>query len=607
MSKTSTKQRSSAAKKSKKKTTSPSSKKIPRRLVSKRLLIAGLALVLALVLIPAGLRAMHYAGPLSSLFIPVSSMAPLAQQDSTKLYTANGIASSSSILVKFKSTASQADIAVIHRQNGAKVRQSIPGIGVQEIALPAGAEVGSSLEQYRSHSQVAYAEPNFVAQRFMTPNDTLYAKQWNLAKINAPTAWDVSQGGYGPIAIVDTGIDASHSDLGGEVSGGYNFVNDTNDTSDDNGHGTHVAGIIAGVTNNSNGVASIGYKGGLMPVKVLDASGSGTYGDVANGIVYATDRGAKIINLSLGGSSASRTLQSAVSYAEQKGVIVVAAAGNNGNNASVYPADYPGVIAVSATTSSDGLASFSSYGSNITVSAPGVGVISTYNNGGYATMSGTSMAAPEVAGLLGLALSHSAISSSMLLGYLEQSADKIGSYPYNASGWNQYFGYGRINAGKLMQLLASNTATAAAPAAAPASNTAPSSNNGQDMHGQATLQFSVALEGTIDSVDVTNGIIAAKVRSISQNLKLASNNLINIYVTGSTVLTSNGRTVKLSDLSAGDKISAKALWQNNQLSAISVGVQGGQSPSSNASRAQSGSANSPNTPASNGGGTSHKP
>lgn len=509
--------------------------------------------------------------------------------------------------MKFKSTTSQADIAAIHRQNGATVRQAIPGIDVQEIALPAGAEVGSSLKQYRSNSQVAYAEPDFVAQRFMTPDDTLYAKQWNLAKINAPTAWNVSQGGYGPIAIVDTGIDAGHSDLSGEVSGGYNFVNDTNDTSDDNGHGTHVAGIIAGVTNNSNGIASIGYKGGLMPVKVLDANGSGTYGDVANGIVYAANHGAKIINLSLGGSSASQTLQSAVSYAEQKGVIVVAAAGNNGNNAAVYPADYPGVIAVSATTSSDDLASFSSYGSNITVSAPGVGIISTYNNGGYATMSGTSMAAPEVAGLLGLALSQNSPSGSALLSGLEQSADKIGPYPYNASGWNQYFGYGRINAGKLMQLLTNTTTPTPTPTPTPTTvNTAPSSN-GQDMHGQPSLQFSVAVEGTIDSVDVTNGIIAVKVRSISQNLKLASNNLINMYVTGSTVLTGNDRSAKLSDLSAGDKISAKALWQNNQLSAMSVDVQGSQSPSSNASPAQSGPANPPNTPGSNSGGTSRKP
>ncbi len=599
MSKTSTKPRSSAAKRSKKKPVTPSSKNILGHLISKRTL----AVCLLLVLVLAGLRLTHHAGPLDSLFSPVSSTAPLAQQDGTKLYTANGIASSSSILVKFKSTASPADIAAIHRQNSATVRQSISGIGVQEVVLPAGAQVGSSLKQYRSHAQVEYAEPNFVAQRFMTPNDTLYAKQWNLAKISAPTAWDVSQGGYGPIAIVDTGIDAGHSDLSGEVSGGYNFVSSSNDTTDDNGHGTHVAGIIAGVTNNTNGVASIGYKGGLMPIKVLDANGSGTYGDVASGITYAADHGAKIINLSLGGSSASQTLQSAVSYAEQRGVIVVAAAGNNGNNAAVYPADYPGVIAVSATTSSDDLASFSSYGSNIIVSAPGVGIISTYNNGGYATMSGTSMAAPEVAGLLGLALSHNSASGSTLLSDLEQSADKIGSYPYNASGWNQYFGYGRINAGKLMQLLASSPTTTPAPET---SNTAPSSN-AQDIHGQPSLQFSVALEGTIDSVDVTNGIIAVKVQSISQNLKLASTNLINMYVTGNTVMTSNGHSTKVIDLTAGDKISAKALWQDNQLSATSVDVQGGQTQSNNTPQAQNGSANRPTAPTANGSGTSHKP
>lgn len=213
-------------------------------------------------------------------------------------------------------------------------------------------------------------------------------------------------------------------------------------------------------------------------------------------------------------------------------------------------------------------------------------------------MSGTSMAAPEVAGLLGLALSHNPASGSALISSLEQSADKVGTYPYNASGWNQYFGYGRINAGKLMQLLAS------APTAelAPAPDTAPASN-AQAIHGQPSVQFSVATEGTIDSVDTTNGIIAVKVQSISQNLKLASNNLINIYITGSTIMTNNGRSAKLSDLVAGDKISAKALWQNNQLSATSVNVQGAQN-SSSASQTQSGATNRPTTPAT---GTNHKP
>lgn len=524
--------------------------------------------VVALLVLISVLGLTHHAGPLNAVFNLVSNTAPLVQQDTIKLNTADGLASSSSILVKFKASASPAAITAIHQANHATVKRVLPDIGVQEISLPVGTDIGATLKQYRAQAAVQYAEPNFIAQRFMTPNDTLYSKQWNLAKINASAAWDVSQGGYGPIAIVDTGIDASHSDLSGEVEPGYNFVSDSTDTNDDNGHGTHVAGIIAGITNNGNGVASIGFKGSLIPVKVLDSTGTGTYGDVASGIIYAADNGAKIINLSLGGSSASQTLQSAVSYAEQKGVIIVAAAGNNGNSAAVYPADYPGVIAVSATDSNDNLASFSSYGSNIVVSAPGVGIISTYNNGGYATMSGTSMAAPEVAGLLGLALSHSQVSTVNLLGDLEQSSDKVGPYPYNSSGWNEYFGYGRIDAAKLLQLIGS---TASAPTASPTSTT---TTNGQTIHGQPSLQFSVDFEGTVDSVDQTRGVVTVKIQSISQNLKLADNNLIDVYVTSSTTITSSGQNISLAGLAAGDKLSGKALWQNNQLTATSVAIQG---------------------------------
>ncbi len=442
--------------------------------------------------------------------------------------------------------------------------------------MPAGAQVGSVLKQYRSHAEVEYAEPNFIAQRFLTPDDTLYAKQWSLSKINAVAAWDVSQGGYGPIAIVDTGIDAAHSDLSAEVVSGYNFAADSADTNDDNGHGTHVAGIISGITNNSNGIASVGFRGSLIPVKVLDSTGTGTYGDVASGIIYAADHGARIINLSLGGSSASQTLQSAVSYAEQKGVIIVAAAGNNGNSAAVYPADYPGVVAVSATTADDSLASFSSYGSHIYVGAPGVGIISTYNNGGYATMSGTSMAAPEVAGLLGLALSHSQISTSVLLSDLQQSSDKVGNYPYDSNGWNQYFGYGRINAAKLLQLVSGTPSTVTA---TPAETT----TNGQITHGQVGLQFSVDLEGTIDSIDQSRGVVTLKVQSISQNLKLANNNLIDVYVTGSTTMTAGDKSLSLADLTTGDKFGGKALWQNNQLTATSVAIQGKPAPAASQS------------------------
>lgn len=537
---------------------------------SKRLAVYWASAAAALVvLVVAGLFYGNRPGPVNAIFSRLSGNPPLVQPGTTDLLTAKGLASSSSVLVKFRPSVAAATAAVIHSQIGAHVDRAIPGIGVQEVSLPAGMTVGDGLAKYRSHAEVAYAEPDFLAQRFMTPNDTLYAKQWNLAKINAGAAWDVSQGGYGPVAIIDTGIDAAHSDLTGEVTSGYNFVNNSTNTNDDNGHGTHVAGIIAGETNNSNGVASIGFNGLLMPVKVLDSSGTGTYGAVADGIVFAADHGARIINMSLGGSSASQTLQDAVNYAEQKGVIVVAAAGNNGNTAAVYPADYAGVIAVSATTDTDTLASFSSYGSHIFLSAPGVDITSTYNNGGYATMSGTSMAAPEVAGLISLALAHSQVSLPTLLSDLQQSSDKVGPYPYDANGWNQYFGYGRIDAGKLLQLISGSTAVPAAPA--PTQTT----TNGQTVHGQAGMQFSVDFEGIIDSIEPTNNLVVVKIQTISSNLSLADNNLVNIYLDQGSTIKSGGQSLSLGDLSVGQQIGGKALWQNNQLTATNLIVQGG--------------------------------
>lgn len=545
--------------------------------------------IILIFIIAVALIVNYKHSPINAIFRAVSITAPLRQQQVTKQYTASGLASSSTILVKFKANVSSNTINSIHRQNGDSVKRVVPKLNVQEVTVPGNTTVGSLLKKYRANPNVAYAEPNPITQRFMIPNDPLFSQQWNLAKINAPAAWNVSQGGYGPIAVLDTGIDASQSDLSGEIMAGYNFVGNNTNTSDNNGHGTNVAGIIAASTNNNNGVASIGFHGTLMPVKVLNRYGTGTYAELADGIIYAADHGAKIINMSLGGSSSSQTLLSAINYAEQKGVIIVAAAGNNGNNAAVYPADYPGVIAVSATTPSDTLASFSSYGGDIFVSAPGVGIISTYNNGGYATMSGTSMAAPEVAGLIGLALAHNPISTASLLTDLEQSSTKIGPYAYNQNGWNQYFGYGLINAAKLIQLVGNAptpASTTTSPQVSPNNSlltpqaTIPSLNS-QTVHGQSTRQFSVILSGTIDSVNLPQNIVIVKINNISQNLKLANNNLINVYINSNSIIKLTGQNISIASLVAGQKINGSALWSNNQLYGVNLNVQNEGSLNSN--------------------------
>lgn len=486
-------------------------------------------------------------------------------------YTTEGTAKASTILVKFKSNIPDQTISSIHQQLGTKVKKTVKDINVQVVELPDNGHVADFVKKFKNRAEVAYAEPNFLTQAFFTPNDPDFSSQWNLQKINASVAWDSSQGGFGPIAVIDTGVDASHSDLTGEVENGYNFISDNTDTSDDNGHGTHVAGIIEAATNNGNGIASIGFKGTLLPIKVLDSTGSGTDGDVASGITYATDNGAKIINLSLGGSDFSQTEQDAVNYAIKHGVIVVAAAGNNSNNSPVYPAADSGVLAVSASNQNDNLASFSSFGSDIYVSAPGVSITSTYNNGGYAQMSGTSMAAPHLAGLLGLAYSLKNSSGINIIDAIKQTSDKVGPYSYDQNGWNQYFGYGRLNAGKLLTLLSGIQNPLPSPSSTPLS---PNQAGAAAPHAANVFSFNVDLEGIIDSIDLGKSKLTIRVSGISQNVPVSSGNLIDLFVNFNTNITLNNQPLSINSLSVEQKINAKALWQDNKLTASNITVQG---------------------------------
>jgi len=266
---------------------------------------------------------------------------------------------------------------------------------------------------------------------------------WGADLIKAPTAWNNGYTGQETIvAVLDTGVDYNHQDLKNniwsntkELAGngidddgngyiddvhGWNFVDNNKNVLDNNGHGTHVSGIIA-AENNGIGVTGIAYNSKIMPVKVLDANGSGSYTNIAKGIYYAVDNGANVINLSLGGNSSNDTLKSAIEYASSKNVIVVMAAGNNGDSLPSYPARYAynSGIAVGAVDKNNNLADFSnrSGSQEITyVTAPGVDVYSTIPNDQYATYNGTSMAAPHIAGVVALMLSanHNLTESQIL-------------------------------------------------------------------------------------------------------------------------------------------------------------------------------------------------
>jgi thermitase len=307
------------------------------------------------------------------------------------------------------------------------------------------------LQALRRHPAVRYAEFDRPVQLAWTPNDTSFGSQWALAKAGATSAWDRARGDGVLIADLDTGVDYHHPDLAGKVALGWDFVAGDADPIDEHGHGTHVAGIAAAVTNNARGVAGMAPSARILAVRVLDANGSGTMSNAARGITYAVDNGAKVINLSLGGASGTTALRDAVGYAVGKGVVLVCAAGNDSKTTLSYPAAYDGCTSIGATSSSDARASFSNTGTGLDLVAPGVSILSTVRGTGYQSWSGTSMATPMAAGLAALLYSQG-LGRSAVLSAMTSTARDLGS-----SGYDTSFGHGRIDAAAALASVATPT------------------------------------------------------------------------------------------------------------------------------------------------------
>lgn len=303
----------------------------------------------------------------------------------------------------------------------------------------------------------------------LLPNDPLFFSQYALenfgqtiwgvpgkrdADIDAGSAWGISTGSPSIIvAVIDSGISLSHPDLAGQLVGGYNFTSaDTSDFDDKwYGHGTHIAGVIGAHLNNGIGVAGLAPKCRLMPVRVIDRFGFTAEQWVAEGIIYATDYGASVLNISIGFASGTTLLRSAVQYAYQSGVVVCASSGNIATDPIGFPARYPETIAVGASDNQDQIASFTSAGPEMTVAAPGRNIYSTWDLNSdpdtYKRLSGTSFAVPYVAGTAALILSvNPTLTPAQVQGVLEHTTDDIG-----ATGWDQASGWGRINAHRALQ------------------------------------------------------------------------------------------------------------------------------------------------------------
>lgn len=375
-----------------------------------------------------------------------------------------------SLIVRFRDSAAASVQAELLAHHKAAYVRTLYGSDVQLVAVPEGREleIAAALS---ANPAVRFAEPDYVYSIFAAPNDPYYAFQWAHSRIGSAAAWDVTTGNNLIIAIIDTGVDLDHPDLAAKRVPGRTILDQgatQNDIPmDEHGHGTHVAGIAAAVTDNGIGVAGVSWGARIMPVRVLSASGSGWNSDITAGIHWARINGAKVINLSLGGPSYSQAMQDAVTQAYNAGILVVAAMGNcrvisegcPTANPTLYPAALNNVMAVAATTINDTYAPYSQYGSHCDIAAPGgagsSGIFSTYPRylplgASYVYMTGTSQATPHVAGLAALLWTlKPAFSPAQVQNVIESTAVDLG-----AAGWDPTYGHGRIDAAAAVHALA---------------------------------------------------------------------------------------------------------------------------------------------------------
>ena len=365
------------------------------------------------------------------------------------------------VIVKYADSAPRAQrMAVLHRAGGTRTLGQVAGVGAKVVRVSGDpAAVASRLNRSR---WVQYAEPNQIMRADWFPNDPRFGELYGLhntgqngglvdADIDAPEGWLAAglerfptTGGV-RVGVIDTGIDQTHPDLSGQTVACARFQDmlQIEQCADDNGHGTHVAGTIAAKANNGIGVAGVAFNADLVICKALGGPlGTGSTADVANCINWVASQGARVISMSLGGG-ASTTLQQAVANAwnNGNGAVIVAAAGNDGDATLNYPAAYAEVVSVAATDSSDARASFSNANADVEIAAPGVNVLSTVRGGGYATLSGTSMATPHVSAVAGvLRQLFPSDSAAAIRNRLDAAVNDLGP-----AGRDTSFGFGRVN------------------------------------------------------------------------------------------------------------------------------------------------------------------
>ena len=350
------------------------------------------------------------------------------------------------VIVKYKNSSQLQTKAAKLKRYSSSAEDSPREISTRTYAVKTNPEdVDRTIEDIKNEEgqEIEYVEPDYQRQLYFTPNDPLFKDEWWLKKVEAEKAWDLSKGSPNVVvALIDTGV-SLHPDLAANVIGRYNFVGGGLD--DVLGHGTEIAGIVSAVTNNNLGIASIGYNVKIISLKVVaKKTGGASDSDIIKAINTAVEKKADIINMSLGGGKEGQALKEAIDYAWSKGVFIVASAGNTKSSKPTYPASYDHVFSVAATSEDDSKASFSTYGGWVDIAAPGVNILSTNNSGSYESHSGTSPAAPIVAGVAALIKSKfPSYTNAQIEKRLCDTADKI-----DKTG--QYWKCGRVNAFKAL-------------------------------------------------------------------------------------------------------------------------------------------------------------
>jgi thermitase len=359
------------------------------------------------------------------------------------------------LLVTYEERASDAAVESLDEEVGAEVGEALPEVDARLFEFPevkgklteqareqALARIQEELERDPAVVSVGY---NYRYSASFTPDDPSFDEQWGLSTTGFENAWSSTLGSGVRIAIVDSGTDVKHGDLNRNIGRQRDFINDDGTVEDPFKHGTHVAGIAAADTDNGIGVAGGCPKCKLLIAKVLDEGGSGYSADVAEGITWGADNGAKVINLSLSNGAKDNPVKDAIDYATRRGAIVVAAAGNTRKSRPMYPAAYSNVMAVAATDRHDQPASFSNFGDWVDIAAPGRSILSTIPGGRYAYKNGTSMATPHVSALAGL-LASQELDRAGIKKRIFNSAVDLGP-----AGRDPYYGHGRIDAGQAVQ------------------------------------------------------------------------------------------------------------------------------------------------------------